>query len=84
MIAKVVNADGEMIGVHTTYLQVDGGAKAAIDPVRASLGPIGGGAVQLGRIEPERPLIVGEGIESTLSLMQLRGYRAGQHSVLLA
>jgi len=38
-----------------------------------SLGPTPGAAVRLGPLDPDRALIVGEGIENALSLMQLRG-----------
>jgi hypothetical protein len=37
MMARVVDVDGETIGVHRTYLRHDGTGKAAIDPVRAAL-----------------------------------------------
>jgi putative DNA primase/helicase len=38
-----------------------------------SRGPIRGGYVQLADISPDEPLIVGEGVETTLSAMQLTG-----------
>jgi putative DNA primase/helicase len=38
-----------------------------------SLGPTRGGVVRLAPLDPNRALIIGEGIETTLSLMQLRG-----------
>jgi hypothetical protein len=74
MIAKVVNVDDEFVAVHRTFLLPDGSDKAAVDKKqqRMSLGPVTGGAVRLAPFDPERALIVGEGIESTLSLMQLR------------
>jgi hypothetical protein len=75
MIAKVVNVDDELVAAHRTYLLPDGSGKAAVDPQdqKMSLGPVAGGAVRLGSFDPDRALIVGEGIESTWSLMQLRG-----------
>lgn len=70
LVALVRDAvSGEPQAIHRTFLAVSAGevAKAAIEPVRASLGPIGGGVVCLGSVAPGRPLIVGEGIESTTS-----------------
>ena len=51
---------------HRTYLRPDGSGKADIDPPKAMLGATAGGAVRLAD-GPSR-LVVGEGIESTLSL----------------
>ena len=75
MIARVVNTDGELVGIHRTFLTQDGSGKAAVAPEdqKMSLGSVRGGAVRLGRLDPDRALVIGEGIESTLSLMQLRG-----------
>ena len=75
MVAKVVNVDDEFVAVHRTFLRADSAGKAAIDPrlQKMSLGPTAGGAVRLAPLDPDRALIVGEGIENTLSLMQLRG-----------
>jgi hypothetical protein len=52
--------------LHRTYLRPDGSGKADIDPPKAMLGATAGGAVRL-TDGPSR-LVVGEGIESTLSL----------------
>jgi hypothetical protein len=72
MVARVDGLDGELIAMHRTWLyRDDAGMWRRRD--RASLGPTSGGAVRLGPLDPARALIVGEGIESTLSLMQLRG-----------
>ena len=56
------------------YLDREGAPrKASVEPVRASLGSLAGGAVRLAEPEPEhgRPLLVGEGIESTAAAMLL-------------
>lgn len=53
--------------VHRTYLRPDGSGKAGIVPAKAMLGSITGGAVRLS--EGPSVLLVGEGIESTLSLL---------------
>jgi hypothetical protein len=65
MIARVDNVDGELVAVHRTYL-------AKVEPKKMALGRPAGGAVHLASLDAHRALIVGEGIESVLSLMQLR------------
>ncbi len=52
--------------VHRTYLRPDGSGKAYIDPPKAMLGATAGGAVRL--TDGPSWLVVGEGIESTISL----------------
>ena len=73
MLAPVVDIDGEQIGVHMTYLHRDGGGKANLPKEfqRECRGVIHGGAIRLAEHDPDAELIVGEGIESTLSAMQL-------------
>jgi putative DNA primase/helicase len=73
MISKVVNVDGELIAIHKTYLVTDGSEKICGIQDKECLAPVAGGAVRLAQFDPERPLIIGEGIENTMSLMQLRG-----------
>jgi phage/plasmid primase-like uncharacterized protein len=68
MVAKVVNIDGDLIGVHRTFLQPDGSGKADIEPQKASLGAVGGGAVRLATAA--ETLMVGEGLETCLAAMQ--------------
>jgi putative DNA primase/helicase len=67
MIAAVRDVDGTIIGIHRTYIAEDARGKAPVTPAKMSLGPIGGGAVRLAPVGPH--LLVGEGIESTLSAM---------------
>ena len=70
MIGLVEHAEFGSVGIHATYLCVDGSAKASLNPVRKSFGPIRGGAVRLTALRGDgSPLIVGEGIETTLSVM---------------
>lgn len=64
LIAQVLDAAGEPIAVHRTFLNRQGG-KAAVDPVKASLGPVWGGAVRLAPVAAE--LVIGEGIETAAS-----------------
>ena len=68
VVARVDGLDGELIGLHRTWLVHDA---AGIWRRRdhAALGPILGGAVRLAKPWPGKPLVLGEGIESTLSAM---------------
>jgi putative DNA primase/helicase len=68
MVARINNVDGEIIGIHRTFLRSDGSKKADVDPQKAMLGGAIGGAVRLAPVA--ETLMVGEGIESTLSAIQ--------------
>ena len=57
---------GDGFAVHRTYLRPDGRRKANLDPDKAMLGAVSGGAVRLTN-EPDG-LVVAEGIETALSL----------------
>jgi putative DNA primase/helicase len=68
MVARVDNIDGELIGVHRTYLRPDGSGKADIESAKAMLGQTAGGAM---RLAPAAELLMaGEGIETALAAMQ--------------
>lgn len=64
--------DSEAIAIHRTFLARDGRSKAPVEPAKMALGPCGGGAVQLAPAYDT--LLVGEGIETTLSAMQATGF----------
>ena len=70
LVAGVQDVHGGFLGVQRTYLAADGHDKANVEPVRASLGSLAGGAVRLAEPEHGR-LLVGEGIESTAAAMAL-------------
>ncbi|MGB4952251.1 MAG: toprim domain-containing protein [Rhizobiaceae bacterium] len=57
---------GKGFAIHRTWLKPDGSGKASIEPSKAMLGSTSGGAVRLA--EGGSRLVVGEGLESTLSL----------------
>lgn len=66
--ALVARVDGgEGFAVHRTYLRPDGAGKAEVDPPKAMLGAVSGGAVRLS--EGPGRLVVAEGIETALSLL---------------
>lgn len=76
MVALVSDANGAGVAVHRTYLRRDGSGKANVEPPRAALGPIRGGAVRLYDYDPGKPLVVGEGIETAASAGLLLGLPA--------
>jgi len=72
MVALVTRgSDDAPIAVHRTFLARDGSDKAPVEPQRMMLGPVGGGAVRLAAAASE--LLIGEGLETVLSGMQLTG-----------
>lgn len=74
MVALVVDVDGKPLAIHRTYLGIDGRrdskGKAPVTPSRMTLASCRTGAVRLGEIKRGQWLAVGEGIETTLSVMQ--------------
>jgi hypothetical protein len=75
MVALVTRGtDGKPIGVHRTFLARAANGKAPVDPAKMMLGPCGGGAVRLGSAGGF--LMVGEGIETCLAVMQATSHAA--------
>ncbi len=70
MVAAVQALDGRILGVHRTYLLAEG-RKAGVASPKMMLGQFGGAAVRLGPAG-ER-LIVAEGLETALCVMQATG-----------
>ena len=66
LVAGVQDSAGRFIGIQRTYLE--GPHKARVEPVRASLGRLTGGAVRLAEAAGG-VLLLGEGIESTAAAM---------------
>lgn len=75
MIALATDGAGTGRAIHRTYLAPGGAGKAALDPPRATLGPIGGRVARLCRWTAG-PLVIGEGIETSLSAGLLTGLPA--------
>lgn len=74
LVASVVDAAGELIAVHRTYLREDGSGKACCEPQKATLGMVAGGAIHLAPLAAE--LVIGEGIETSASAGRLLGLPA--------
>lgn len=78
IVGRVVTPAGPTGGVHVTYLSTDCSRKARLDPAKRMWGPQKDaegrpGGVWLTDPRGPGPLVVGEGIESTLSAAQLLG-----------
>ena len=76
LVCLVHDGEGSICAVHRTFLAVDG-TKAAVEPVKASLGAFAGGAIRLHPACAE--LVVGEGLETTASaaaILELPGWAA--------
>jgi hypothetical protein len=67
MVAAVTDLQGNVYGIHRTYLTEDG-QKANVSNPRLSLGPINGHAVRLG-VDSSK-IVIAEGIETTLAAME--------------
>lgn len=68
MIAKVTDDDGSIHGVHRTWLDPDGQAKAPVAYPRRAMGDLLGHGVRFG---PSGPVMAaGEGIETMLSIRE--------------
>ncbi len=67
LVAAVTGDDGAIAGVQRTWLDSRSPAKAGVAHPRKALGRIHGRAVRFGA--PDRTLLVGEGIETVLSLV---------------
>jgi putative DNA primase/helicase len=71
MVAGVQNIKGAFVAIHRTWLASDGNGKAKLEPNRAALGPVVGGAVRFARAS--ETLALAEGIETALSVQQAAG-----------
>lgn len=74
MVAAVTDLSGNVIGVQRTYLAANGTGKADVPAAKLSLGRITGGAVRL--TPPSRSMILCEGTEDALSIIQSTGRAA--------
>jgi putative DNA primase/helicase len=73
MVAAVRDVAGNLTAIHRTYLAAPG-VKAAIEPPRATLGAVAGGAVRLWPVAAA--LVIGEGIETSLAAAHVLGLPA--------
>jgi phage/plasmid primase-like uncharacterized protein len=71
MVGLVEHVTHGPVAVHCTYLRVDGTGKADIpkQEQKAFFGPVCGGAVRLSLVQTNQWLVIGEGIETCMSVM---------------
>ena len=74
MVSLVTDVNDLPVAIHRTWLARDGTGKASVANNKMMLGPCGGGAVRLA--PAVGPLMVGEGLETCLSVMQERHFPA--------
>lgn len=81
MVAAVQNLEGQILGLHRTFLHrsPDGSVhKTALKPAKKMNGTCWGGAVRLSR--PASTLVIGEGLETVLSVMQALDGEVDDHA----
>ena len=66
LLAKVMDLDGRLTGLHRTWLDPATADKAPVIPPRKAMGNLLGHGVRMG--EPNGVLLVGEGLETMISL----------------
>ena len=79
LVAGVQDMAGRFLGIQRCYL--DGASKAALDPVRASLGSLTGGAARILELAGDA-LLLGEGIESTAAAVRVLDWPGGAWATL--
>lgn len=72
LVCPITDGKG-VTAAHVTLLTRDGKTKCAAQTPRKIYGPLKAGYVKLSVCDPDQPLIIGEGIETTLSAMQISG-----------
>lgn len=78
LVAKVVNAEGELVTLHRTYLALNGAGKAPVkDPKKSMAFPstraMMGSAIRLSALT-SNVLAVAEGIETALAVREMTGF----------
>lgn len=66
LLAKVTDANGELTGLHRTWLDPRHARKAPVEEPRKAMGALRGHGVRIGT--PDGALVIGEGLETLLSL----------------
>lgn len=79
MVAAIQEPNGKIAGVHRTYLKADGSGKAEVKDAKMMKGICWTGAVRFGPVTPT--LALGEGIETSLSIVQAFAEAGIGHSV---
>ena len=80
LVALIRTHDGRGLGLHETFLAIDGAGKAPLEKARLYRRglPIAGGGVWFGTPDPGREFLIAEGVESLLSGLEIFSQRAGR------
>jgi DNA primase len=73
MVCAVRDVAGAIIGVQRVFLAHDGNGKADVRKPKLSLGRVAGGAIRMGELDGSGVVIVCEGPEDGLSLVEMLG-----------
>jgi len=76
MVARIIK-EGELVGIHRTFLDPDGPGKAPVMKPRLSkkcADTMSGGSIRLFEPEADKPLVLCEGIESSLAVYEITGF----------
>jgi phage/plasmid primase-like uncharacterized protein len=77
MVVPIINGEGQLQGAQITWLCADCTTKLAVSGgARRTYGKLTGGFVPLGRIDPDKPVIIAEGVETALAARQIAGLPA--------
>jgi putative DNA primase/helicase len=76
IVFRVRDKDNNFMGIHIIWLNGEMTGKREPEPKKQSWGPIKGGFVLLGVIDTDQPLIITEGIEKALAMLQITGLPA--------
>jgi hypothetical protein len=77
LVARIWHVRKGFLGVHLTRIQRTGSEPPFERDQRRTVGACQGGGVWFGTVKPDSMLVVGEGIETTLSAMRLWNLKAG-------
>jgi hypothetical protein len=77
LLGRIWHVRKGFVGIHVTRIEWLGGDPQYARDERRTVGACQGGAVWFGTVSPDTELVVGEGIETTLSAMILWGAKAG-------
>jgi Toprim domain len=67
LVTAITDTDGQLTGVHRTWLAADGSDKAPVETQRRAMGAVLGHAIRFGQAGDTQ--IAGEGVETILSLL---------------
>ncbi len=78
IVAALTNLEGRVLAVHRTWLEPEGCRKAPLPSPRKMLGYSKGAGVRFGNhLLPDCDIVIGEGIETVLSVLQAMPQSAG-------